>query len=107
MPNKRTPSTTVVWEWAKIPRRRQPPGARRPQDSSGSALTQWPRGEKVTLLVQRIPSSEGLVLVRARGRSVICPGWLTLLDLVLDVEDEGWGLRGQPGAKRRGASASS
>lgn len=104
--NQAQPSTTVVWETVKIPRRRRPTGKAAAKQHPKALLVTREEREPLFLTVTYKGGAEGWVVVQARGRVVAVPGWWSLLELVLDVNSDSWGRRGQPAAQRKGGSRS-
>src|SRR5215213_8195219 len=94
--NDCSPSTTIVWETARIPRRRQPQSTAAAKQRPKSLLVTREEREPLFLTVTYKGGAEGWVIVQARGRVVPVPGWWSLLELVLDVNSDAWGRRGQP-----------
>lgn len=82
--NKRTASTTLSWEWRKIPVRRTAPGTTAPEAPLPKRGT-WNRREPLTLTVQYRGGSEAWIRVKARGRTYHFTGGKELLTALLEI----------------------
>lgn len=91
--NKRTPSTTTEWQWAKIRRRPQGPGTQTPKGASLRGLPPREQREPLTVTMRYLGGQECWIELKARGRTIKRPGSLALVDVLQELLDGGSRLR--------------
>lgn len=84
--NRRSPSTTTEWKWAKIRRRPQgPPEASLSAAKSFRGLPPRDPREPVTVTLRYLGGGECWIELQARGRRVKVPGHLCILDALFEI----------------------